>query len=190
MTTKSLIEFAFGIKSFQLEGGPGWLDGNNYDFVATTGDATPLTTQTLEPYLQSLLSERFHLVYHRQEKEFSVYALMTAKGGPKLTPATGDTKDSGTDSHGNNGITHMTGTSITMAGFASYLANQLDRPVIDRTGVQGRYDVKLDWSRSETDTTVPSIFSALQEQLGLRLEAAKGPVEILVVDSVDPPTPN
>jgi uncharacterized protein (TIGR03435 family) len=190
MTTKSLIEFAFGIKSFQLEGGPGWLDENNYDFVATTGDATPLTGQTLQPYLQSLLAERFHLVYHRTQKEFSVYALIPAKNGPKLTPAAGDAKDSGTDSHGNNGITHMTGTSITMAGFASYLANQLYRPVIDRTGVQGRYDVKLDWSRSETDTSVPSVFSALQEQLGLRLEATKGPVEILVVDSVDTPTPN
>lgn len=190
MTTKSLIEFAFGIKSFQLEGGPSWLDEKNYDFVATTGDATPFTGQTLAPYLQSLLADRFHLVYHRTQKEFPVYVLTAAKSGPKLTPNAAGEKDSGTNSNGNHGIVHMTGKNLTMAGFASFLANQLDRPVIDRTGLQERYDVKLDWSRSETDTTLPSIFSALQEQLGLRLEAGKGPVEILVIDSVDPPTSN
>ncbi|HEY4084777.1 MAG TPA: M56 family metallopeptidase [Bryobacteraceae bacterium] len=190
MTTKSLIEFAFGIKSFQLEGGPGWLDENNYDFVASTGDATHLTGQTLQPYLQSLLSDRFHLVYHRTQKEFSVYALMTAKGGPKLTPSTGDEKGEGTNSNGNKGVIHMTGQYLTMASFASFLASEVNRPVIDRTGIQGRYDVKLDWSTGEIDTTLPAIFTALQEQMGLRLEATKGPVEILVIDSVDKPSEN
>jgi uncharacterized protein (TIGR03435 family) len=190
MTTKSLIEFAFGIRSFQLEGGPGWLDEKNYDFVATTGDATPLMDRNLRPYLQSLLRDRFHLVYHRTQKEFSVYALVTARGGPKLTPSTGDEKDSGTHSNGNHGIVHMTGTNLTMAGFASFLARQMDRPVIDRTGIPGTYDVKLDWSTGDADTTLPTVFSALQEQLGLRLESGKGPVEILVIDSVDLPTPN
>lgn len=190
MTTKSLIETAFGIKPFQLEGGPGWLDESNYDFVATTGDSTELTTRNLQPYLQSLLTDRFHLVYHRTQKEFSVYALMAARGGPKLTPSAGDEKGEGTNSNGNNGIIHMTGRYLTMASFASYLASELDRPVLDRTGIQGRYDVKLDFSASETVTTLPSIFSALQEQMRLRLEATKGPVEILVIDSVDKPSAN
>jgi uncharacterized protein (TIGR03435 family) len=190
MTTKSLIETAFGIKPFQLEGGPAWLDELNYDFVATTGETEDLTNRVLQPYLQSLLTDRFHLVYHRTQKEFSVYALMTAKGGPKLTPSAADEKGDGTNSNGEKGIIHMTGRNLTMASFASYLASQLDRPVIDRTGIQGRYDIKFDWSTAETVMTVPTVFSALQEQMGLRLEAAKGPVEILVIDSVDKPSAN
>ncbi len=190
MTTKSLIESAYGIKPFQLEGGPSWLDESNYDFVATTGDAADLTTRTLQPYLQSLLADRFHLVYHRTQKEFPVYALMTVKTGPKLTPAAGDETGEGTHSNGDKGVIHMTGSNLTMGGFASFLASELDRPVIDRTGIPGRYNVKLDWSSGEVDTTVPTVFSALQEQMGLRLEASKGPVEILVIDSVDKPSAN
>jgi uncharacterized protein (TIGR03435 family) len=78
-----------------------------------------------------------------------------------------------------------------MEGFSSFLAGHLDRPVLDRTGIQGRYDMKLEWSSPEVaDAASPSIFSALQEQMGLRLEATKGPVEILVIDSVDKPSEN
>lgn len=189
MTVKSLIEMAFQIKSFQVSGGPGWLDEHNYTIVATTGDATPLKTEVLAKYLQSLLTDRFHLAYHRETKELPVYDLLAAKNGPRLTPAA--TTNEGTSSQGRNGAFHMTGTDLTMAGFSSFLAGHLDRPVIDRTGIQGRYDVKLEWSAPEVaDATLPSLFTALQEQLGLRLEAGKGPVEILVVDSVDPPTSN
>jgi uncharacterized protein (TIGR03435 family) len=189
MTVKSLIQMAFQIKSFQVTGGPGWLDENNYTIVATTGDSTPMTNEELGQYLQSLLTDRFHLVYHRETKEHPVYDLLVTKNGPKLTPHANDKE--GTSSQGRDGVYHMTGTDLTMTGLSSFLAGHLDRPVIDRTGIQGRYDVKLEWSSPQAaEATLPSIFSALPEQLGLRLEAGKGPVEILVVDSVDPPTPN
>jgi uncharacterized protein (TIGR03435 family) len=189
MTTKSLIEMAFGLKQFQVSGGPGWLDELNYTIAATTGDHTPLTTDLLQSYLQSLLADRFRLVYHRATKEFPVYALLTARGGPKLTPHT-STRGEGTSSQGRNNTFHMTGTDLTMSGFSSFLAGHLDRPVIDRTGIQGRYDIKMEWSTGEADATLPPIFVALQQQLGLRLDATKGPVEILVVDSVDKPSEN
>jgi uncharacterized protein (TIGR03435 family) len=190
MTTKSLIEMAFQIKPFQVSGGPGWLDENNYTILATTGDATKLTNEVLGQYLQSLLTDRFHLAYHRETEEFPVYELMVEKSGPKLTPHASD-RGEGTSSQGRDGVYHMTGTDLTMTGFSNFLAGHLDRPVIDRTGISGRYDVTLDWASAETGLgTLPSIFSALQEQLGLRLEAGKGPVEILVIDSVDPPSPN
>lgn len=189
MTAKSLIEMAFQIKSFQVSGGPGWLDENNYTIVATTGNATALTNELLGQYLQSLLTDRFHLVYHRETKQLPVYDLLVAKNGPKLTPHANDKE--GTSSQGRNGAFHMTGTDLTMAGLSSFLAGHLDRPVLDRTGIQGRYDVKLEWSSPEVaDAASPSIFSALQEQMGLRLEAAKGPVEILVVDNIDKPSGN
>jgi len=189
MTAKALILMAFQIKSFQVSGGPGWLDENNYTIVATTGEGKSLTNALLGQYLQSLLTDRFHLVYHRETKEHPAYDLLVAKNGPKLTPHANDRE--GTSSQGRNGVFHMTGSDLTMAGFSSFLAGHLDRPVIDRTGISGRYDVKLDWSSQEGgEATLPSIFSALQEQVGLRLEASKGPVEILVVDSIDPPTPN
>ncbi len=189
MTTKSIIEMAFGIKRFQISGGPGWLDEINYTIVATTGDSTRLIDPILEQCLQSMLADRFHLVYHRETKEFPVYALVTAKNGPKLTPHTG-ARGGGTSSQNNNGISHMTGTSQTMGNFADFLARHLDRPVIDRTGVSGKYDIKMDWSKEGIDSNLPTLFSALQEQLGLRLESTKGPVEILVVDSVDKQSEN
>ncbi|HVW10085.1 MAG TPA: M56 family metallopeptidase [Bryobacteraceae bacterium] len=186
MTTKSLIEMAFGLKRFQVSGGPGWMDEINYTIAATSG-RVQLTRPVLEQCLQSLLADRFHLVYHRETREFPVYDLLAAKSGAKLKPAA--TTKQGTSSQGRNGAFHMTGTDLTMADFSGFLAGHLDRPVLDRTGIDGRYDVKLEWSSPEMpDASLPSLFSALQEQLGLRLEAAKGPVEILVVDSVDKPT--
>ena len=188
MTPKSMIQMAFGIKSFQVSGGPNWLDENNYTINATW-DAVHPAHEVLEACLQSMLADRFHLVYHRETKELPAYALMVAKNGPKLTPHTG-THGEGTNSEGSHGVIHMTGTDLTMAAFVNFLARETDRPVIDRTGIQGVYDVKMDWSTGDVDSTLPSLFSALQAQLGLRLESTKGPVEILVVDSIDKPSEN
>jgi len=188
MTTKSIIEMAFGIKQFQLTGGPAWLGEINYTIAASNGSGERWTNSVLAECLQSLLTDRFHLVYHRETKEFPVYELLTAKSGPKLKPHTG-TQGQGTSAHSNDGIHNMTGSDLTMANFSDFLAGHLDTPVIDRSGIQGRYDVKLDWSSGD-NSTFPSLFSALQEQLGLRLESTKGPVEMLVVDSVDKPSEN
>ena len=190
MTTKVLIQMAFGLKGFQVSGGPSWLDNDNYDFSARTAAPVILRDVVLQPYLQSLLADRFHLKYHHETKEFPVYRLVTAKNGPKLTPHTGEGGE-GTSSNGNGVSEKMNGTKLTMAAFASFLARPMDRPVVDGTGIQGTFDVKLEWSPDQSgDSPGPSIFTALQEQLGLRLESGKGPVDILIVDSVDRPSEN
>ena len=190
MTTKDLIQRAFGLKKFQVAGGPAWLGNDNYDFVATTGTPIVLTDKVLQPYLQSLLADRFHLKYHRETKELPVYWLVAAKNGTKLRPHTGE-DERGMDSEGEGITEKMTGTKLSMEDFASFLASRMDRPVIDHSGIKGEFDVKLEWSWDDSgDSPRPSIFTALQEQLGLRLEANKGPVEILVVDSVEKPSEN
>jgi uncharacterized protein (TIGR03435 family) len=190
MTTRALIRRAFDIKDFQVSGGPGWLDNDNYDIVATTAIPVRLTTPVLGPLLQSLLADRYRFKYHREMKEFPVYLLMPAKKGPKLKMHTGD-RGEGTSSQGGKDKVTMTGTKLSMAAFASYLAREMDRPVIDKTGITGEYDVALEWSPEQAEASSgPSIFTALEEQFGLRLESGKGPVEILVVDSVEKPSEN
>lgn len=191
MTTRRLIGHAFDIKDFQISGGPTWLGSDNYDIVATTGTPVDLNNiKVLEPYLQSLLADRFHLKYHRETRRLPVYSLVAAKNGPKLTKHTG-TEGAGTDSEGNAEKVNFTGTKLSMTDFAGFLSRDMDRPVIDKTGIKGEFDLKLEWARDEaTETTLPSIFTALQEQLGLKLDSGKGPVDILVVDSVEKPSEN
>ena len=190
MTTSHLIQQAFALKDFQLLGGPAWLRNNNYDFVATTGAPIKLSGKVLEPYLQSLLAARFQLKYHRETKELPVYSLVTAKSGPKLKTHTGGGGEN-MDENGGKDRESMTATKLSMAGLADFLARQLNLPVIDNTGIDGEFDLKLDWSPDQISASSgPSIFTAVQEQLGLRLESTKGPVEILVVDSIEKPSEN
>ncbi len=186
----SLIQQAFGIKEFQISGAPGWIVGDKYDLDATTGTSKDLSDTELEPYFESLLAERFHLKYHRETKEMQVYALGVAKTGAKLTAHAG-----GGDS--SNGIdngpakTSMTSTNVSMKGFAGTLGRRLDRMVIDNTGLTGGYDLTLEWTPNPSaDSAEPSLFTALQEQLGLKLESTKAPVEIIVIDNIERPSEN
>ena len=131
MTTKNLIQRAFGLKEFQVSGGPAWLGSDNYDFVASTGTPVVLTDQMLQPYLQSLLTDRFRLKYHRETKELPVYWLVAAKNGPKLTAHSGDQE--GTDSEGDGMKEKMTSKKLSMpVGFAFFSRTSkacLPRPV-------------------------------------------------------------
>ena len=162
MTTKVLIQSAFGLKAFQVSGGPSWINNDNFDFSARTATPVTLVDRVLQPYLQSLLADRFHLKYHRETRESSVYWLVAAKNGSKLTPHTGD-EGRGTDSNGNGVTEKMKGTRLSMADFASFLASRMDRPVIDHTSIKGEFDVRMEWSTDQSaDSTGPSIFTALQ----------------------------
>lgn len=156
--------------------------------------------------LRSLLAERFKLRVHGTTKQSSVYEIVVAAGGPKLKPfkkadlAPGH--DSGVTSRGE--VNEF--VEVSLPYFAYYLSRYVGRTVIDRTGLPGRYDFVLRWNRrarrlrmglyskpgipTKLDSAGPSIFTALQEQLGLKLKAAKGPVQVLVVDHIEPPTPN
>ncbi len=135
--------------------------------------------------LQDLLTARFGLKFHRESKELPAFALAVAKGGPKFKSVEAN---GGVSSNSNGGRWRMT-AQITMRRLAEILTEQAGRPILDQTGLPGAYDLALEWSAndnasSEKDAS-PSLFTALQEQLGLKLESVRAPVESIVVDKID-----
>jgi uncharacterized protein (TIGR03435 family) len=157
--------------------------------------------------LRALLADRFKLTFHREQKEMSVYALAVAKGGSKVkaTTVSPDTSPEGPPALAFTvmaGFLHLPARYASMDEFASLLQRgALERPVVDRTGLEGRFDFDLEFAIDETlfggalgrgpdDTTKPSLFVALQEQLGLKLEATRGPVSALVIDHAERPSEN
>jgi uncharacterized protein (TIGR03435 family) len=177
---KVLIEIAYHVKDYQISGGPEWIGTDHYDVSAKAPAGFIPTGQQMQPMLQALLADRFHLKLHRETRELPAFALVVGKGGPKLTASTfADSRISI-----GNGI--FTGQKIDMAGLADALAMESDRTIVDRTGLAGQFDVTLKWNpdAADQDLSTTSLFTAIQEQLGLRLEATKAPVEILVIESV------
>ncbi|MGA3187847.1 MAG: TIGR03435 family protein [Bryobacteraceae bacterium] len=198
LTVKFLIQFSYEVREFQIQGGPGWIGTQGYDITAKGGgDATE---EDVPPMMQALLKERFKLVLHRATKELPIYALVAAKGGPKMK-ASASSGEKGVSMRTRRGLIEV--QQITMAELATQLARILGRSVVDRTELAGEYDFKLEWTPDEAEPggarepgtiqvegTGPSIFTALQEQLGLKLESTKGPVEILVIERVEKASEN
>jgi uncharacterized protein (TIGR03435 family) len=193
-TVRNLIRLAFGVKDYQIARAPGWIGAERYDIEAKT--ASPPggpKLETEQELLRALLADRFQLSTHRESKEGNVYLLVVAKGGPKLT------RDEATGSATRTGCGRLTGRRLTMDTVATVLSRQFERDVINRTGLPGKYSFQLDWTPDsgvcpaadgEQATPRPSVFTAIQEQLGLKLEPAKGPVETLVIDRVERPSGN
>jgi len=187
---KYLIRTAYGIDTTaKIDGGPGWLDTDMYDVTGTFPAGTP-NDQTLL-MLQTLLAERCKLAVHREAKEESVYAFTVAKGGPKLKPY-----DAANWGNGNrSGKGHLELHNITVSQLGNFLYNETGRFVVDMSGLTGTYDIVLDWTPADTPAddpkaNGPSLFTAVKEQLGLRLEAQKAPVDFLVIDHVEKPSEN
>jgi uncharacterized protein (TIGR03435 family) len=189
ISMRALIERAYGIRDYQISG-PEWLKSDRYDIEAEAPASIP-KDQLKEQFplmLQSLLSERFKLTFHREEKVLPVYALVVAKDGPKLTPIKNDGHSSSNSNRGHLSV--QAGSSMQIA---DALSHPLDRPVIDKTGLSGVYKCELEWTPDDNQATPanqasdsgPSIFTAVQEQLGLKLVPQKAPVEILVIDHVE-----
>lgn len=190
ITPSSMIQQAFGIRSSQIEGAPSWIETDKYDLQATTGTTKDLDDIELQPYWESMLATRFRMKYHHASKEMQVYSLTVAKSGAKLPE---NTSGGDTSTHLSKSAQHalLTSTHIAMPKFALLLGKRLDRNVIDKTGLTGIYDVKLEWAPDlSTDTGSATIFTALQDQLGLKLESGKDPVDIIVIDSIERPTEN
>jgi uncharacterized protein (TIGR03435 family) len=197
-----LIGVAYNLPPRAVLGGADWLDSDHYDIAAVTpGEARPNLEDQMT-MLRQLLAERFKLSFHREGKEFSVYVLNVAKGGPKLTETTGSPEeDPVLLSQVSPGQIHMPARNTTIAQFAAVLQRTFfNRPVLDRTGLTARYDFDLAWTPDETqldgqqhetqDSTKPGIFAAMQQQLGLRLEATKAIVQAIVLDRVERPSDN
>jgi uncharacterized protein (TIGR03435 family) len=196
-----LIMSAFQMRDNQLSGVPGWANQVKYDIQAR-GPGAPDEDQ-IAVMLQSLLKDRFHFEYHKVTKEGPVYALVPAKGGIRLQesregPCAPPASDKPETVQCATWFTHrneLDAKRITMLKFAIVLSAQLDRPVVDRTGYTKTFDAHLEWIPTEIAVDPngepgPSIFTAIQEQLGLRLEAQKGPVETLVIDHIERPGDN
>jgi uncharacterized protein (TIGR03435 family) len=186
-TLRALIRNAYRVQNDQIKGGAKWIDADRWNIEAKT--AAPIRSGEAGPLLQNLLADRFQLKTHRETAEMPVYALRVGKNGPKFKANTGGESDSHT--HHGTGKVEVSVTGESMGRLAEILSRQLGRVVEDKTGLTGRYDFTLEWDPAQTpDSTIPSIFTALQEQLGLRLESGKGPVEVLVIDQVEKPTEN
>lgn len=205
----NLITRAYDVKDYQVSG-PGWLNSERYDVTATMPKDTP--KEIVQLMMQNLLSERFHLKLHREKKDLPAYALVVAKGGPKMkqaeTPAAAAPAKRGIWM----GMGKLQASSVDLGMFANLLSNLVGRPVLDMTEMKGNYDCTLEFTPDASlsmpmmkmagahaeggegappESAGPSIFTALQEQLGLKLEARKAPLDILVIDQAEKvPTEN
>jgi len=196
MTLKRYIAYAYDVKDFQVRGGPSWIDLEHYDITAKLERVDPQRQHDVQirEALQTLLAERFQLTFHRESKETGGYALLTAKGGFKLT-LVADEGDHGISSKG-GGTRQLTATQVDMARVAAFLARETGGPVEDQTHIPGVYTFTLEWVRddfrsaSPEHDALPSLFTALQEKLGLRLDARRVAVELLIIDSAERPSKN
>jgi len=232
-----LLQNAYGVKRYQISG-PSWLDTERFDIVAKVPDGA--TKEQFNIMLQNLLVERFGIAFHRETKEFPLYELSVAKNGPKLKPAapapagvseTATGEKQGPPPIGKDGIPQLpagrpnaimmmrpgqmriVATMQPLQRLADMLGNQLGSPVIDKTGLRGNYDFKLEFAVepgqglpglppppppppggdagpakggfASDPSDAPSLFNAVQEQLGLKLEKRKGPLEVLVIDHAE-----
>jgi uncharacterized protein (TIGR03435 family) len=184
-TLKDFIEFAFGVRDFQVAGAPGWAERDAWDVAANAPDGKDIDDDALKPMMQSLLATRFQFKFHREVRQLPVYSLLVEKSGAKLTPHKGTDGPSGRTLVAAGRAT-LTAKAVPIAALAENLARAVGRPVTDNTGLMGLYDLKLEWTPDQTtDAGAASIFTALREQLGLRLEPARGPVDVIVVDAAE-----
>jgi uncharacterized protein (TIGR03435 family) len=192
-----LIRSVYRLKNYQLIGAPAWADNEKWDIDAKSEGKT--TGKQRNEMLGNLLADRFHLQFHRETRELPVYRLVIAKGGVKMTQIKdGEVRPQKPGI--SNRPSHLMGWASPVGQLVYFLSGDyLNEPIIDATGLTGNYDFDLKWTpdpnqayqRDEAaDPNGPSLFVAIQEQLGLRLEATKGPVEVLIIDHVEHPTEN
>jgi uncharacterized protein (TIGR03435 family) len=204
-TLGDLISFTYGIHPKQLVGAPAWVDTDKFDITAQPdGEGTP-SQQQWKTMWQKLLAERFKLAFHHDKKELSVYVLSVGKAGPKLTKSQGD--PNGLPGLFFRQLGALSGRNATMGEFSSMILQNavLDRPVLDQTGITGRWDFTLNWTPDDSQfasfgvkippptdaaNAPPNLYTAIQEQLGLKLEATRAPADVLVVDHVEKPSEN
>lgn len=202
-TLKLLIAGAYNLNPRTISGGPGWTDAEHFDIVAITpGDVRPDRDDQMT-MLRGLLADRFKLKFHREQREFSIYELEVATGGPKLraSAAAPDEPPALVSTVYPQKLV-LPARNATMSDFVAMMQRaMLDRPVVDKTGLKGRYDFDLEWAPDETqfggelprvplDAQAAPLFTAIREQLGLEFKATRGLVDALVVDGAKQPTEN
>jgi uncharacterized protein (TIGR03435 family) len=204
VTVRNLIINAYDVLTEQVVGAPSWIDSERFDIEARYDEAPSLNRteeiQAQRMRLQALLASRFQFQIHRETKEWQAYALVSGKKGPKLTPT--ERKGDGSSMRASRG--HREWKGVNMDNLSHNLARRLGRPVVNETGLEGRFDFTLDFEPEgqavrmsdksnpigSGEPTLPSLFTAVQDQLGLKLESRKVQVELLVVEKVERPSEN
>lgn len=198
-TFLDLFKYAYNVNPKQVLGGPEWLRTEKFDVVADPETEKRPSSDQMKALLQQLLVERFHLLMHRAQKLLPVYALVKTADIPKLKKSTADPNGIPGVGYSPNGELGV--LNATMADFATFLQRfVLDRPAVDQTGISGHFDLELRWTPDNTgaktgDLTVdeaaaPDLFTAIKEQLGLKLEAKKADTDVFVIDHAERPTEN
>ncbi len=192
---RRIVAQAYDVQTVRVLGGPGWLDSELYDIVAKT-ERADARKEEVQAMLQALLADRFQLAVHRETREQPVYEVSVAKGGPKFPEAGADEKQVFESGRG-----RVVLQKFSMTGLVNFLANSLGSPVVNKTGLTGIYNFKLEWAEPQfrkagsggspesVDSSL-SLFGALKEQLGLKMDVKKGPVSVVVVDRVEKPSEN
>ena len=193
-TVSRLMTFAYAINKAQIVGAPDWIWKTEFDIDGkTTADADPSVPEQ-QRMMRQLLADRFGLRFHQEKRELPVYALQVAKGGPRLTPAANAGAQPLERSNGHGYQTTQIYTSNAISDFVVVMQFFVDRPIIDQTDLQGRYDFQLSYTYGDSPNpdpdAPPALFTAVQEQLGLKLQPTKAATEVLVVESIEQPTPN
>ena len=195
-TVRAMLLFSYGLHKTQIVGGPSWIETERWDVQGVPDVPGHPNLKQAQILTRKLLEERFGLKVHKETKEMAVYAISVAKGGEKMARSVGDPNGTPDETESSNGgqVT-MRMTNMSLGEFAPDLAFFLDRPAVDQTGLTGRYDFLLKWtaddSRAPTDGSAPpGLFTAIQQQIGLKLEPAKAPVEVLMIDAVERPSAN
>jgi uncharacterized protein (TIGR03435 family) len=190
LTVHNLLRIGYGLQDYQILGGPDWMTSAGFDIQARADAGKgELSREQVLQMVQALLADRFHLAVHRETRQLPIYALVVVKTGPRLQAADSNVGQTKTT------LGQLIVQKMSMASLASILAFDLKRPVKDETGLKGEFAFTLEWARGlgESDagpSSRPSLFTAVQEQLGLKLESTKGPVEVFVVDRVEKPSEN
>jgi uncharacterized protein (TIGR03435 family) len=205
-TLTDLITYAYGVHPSQVAAGPAWMATEKFDLNGKSSGEQQPTDAQWKAMTRKLLADRFSFSFHREPRELAAYALTVAKGGPKLAETKAE--PGSLPGIGFRGFGNMPVHNASMADFAAMMqASVLDRPMIDRTGLQGHYDFTLKWTPDDSqfigtrppgtstpaiDATdaPPNLFTAIQEELGLKLEPIKAPVEVIVIDHVERPSAN
>ena len=212
LSLKNVIASAYNVKQYLISGGPSWVDNASFDIDAKVAAPDVDAFKKLSPaqrrlMLQKLLAERFNLAVHTETKTLPVYDLVLAPGGPKFKPAAPDPPPSPNADPSDPpklrsrlrfGPGELNLQDMPISSFVAQLSSALSRTVIEKTGLTGKYDIDLRWtpddrpasSETEKADAPPDLFTAVQEQLGLKLEPSKGPVDTLVIDHVELPTAN
>ena len=207
VTVSWMIKLAYNVHADQISGAPSWVDAERYDTVGRSDTPGEPSRDQMKLMIKKLLIDRFQLKFHTEKKELPVYAMVVAKGGPKLTVSAGDPNAFPGIGFGREpGVLSLMGRNTGLNGVANGLqSNVLDRPVVDRTGLTGRYDFQLRFTPDPTQSATfgglepaksadldlpPDIFTAFEQQLGLKLQTTKAVVDVMVIDRIERPSPN